>query len=267
MTLQGGGSRFFDGTVHLATADGTPPVLDGPVSMFAWVNFQGTGSAYVGGVGFTSSGSLIALRTDSGGNPVFEFGGTRTTNVVIGPDIWYGHGGRTYGSVGENFVNGRPAGTGVADSITETPARIRIGTRPRSGPSASWTGFIAHFAMWNDYLSDHEMFRLGALRESPLLVRPRNLVWYRSLEKDDLNDAGGSTGLGLSPTKNRLTINTGVVGGSPPPYITRPPLRSRRIAILSAGVSVGITDGEIAAAATSFDNRPFKPDTIFVPSS
>ena len=37
--------------------------------------------------------------------------------------------------------------------------------------------------------------------------------------------------------------------------------------VLSGRVaSVGISDGEMLAAATSFDNRPFKPDTIFVPS-
>ena len=42
--------------------------------------------------------------------------------------------------------------------------------------------------------------------------------------------------------------------------------RRGRVQLYHAGVSV-ISAGEIAAAATSFDNRPFKPDTIFVPSS
>ncbi len=42
----------------------------------------------------------------------------------------------------------------------------------------------------------------------------------------------------------------------------------KRAHLFHAGTAApAITDGEIAAAATSFDNRPFKPDTIFVPSS
>jgi len=119
----------------------------------------------------------------------------------------------------------------------------------------------------NISLNAFERDQLARWRYSALLVRAEHLVWYSSFRFPNVNfDPPELLPPQLRGNDRHLLFNvdnTYPSFGAHPPGIIYP--IPDRTAILSAGVSVGITDGEIAAAATSFDNRPRKPSTIFVP--
>jgi len=84
------------------------------------------------------------------------------------------------------YVDGVNEGTASGDTISQTPDRMRIGTRSRSTAVAHWDGMLAEFGIWNTALSPFEVKLLGPqYRWSPLKVRRQSLVWYESFRFPD----------------------------------------------------------------------------------
>jgi hypothetical protein len=77
-------------------------------------------------------------------------------------------------------------GTNGANKAVAGTNNIVVGSRDDAGGSA-WAGRIAHFAIWHAELDEQDIDRLVRWRLCPLLVRPRDLIYYRSLAFDDIN--------------------------------------------------------------------------------
>ncbi len=117
--------------------------------------------------------------------------------------------------------------------------------------SGSSTATLAESAIWNVALVDDEIEALAA-GVSPDQIRPHSLVFYLKQIRDaDVDQISGT----------KLTVNGTPAVVSHPPHITYP----AGFASITVPAVAGITVPEIVAAATSFDNRPRKPSTIFLP--
>ncbi len=273
--------RLFDNTVSDYLVSDTIPIQGGvgsttPHTFCAWIN---TGKADIEQVIcgfydkltsnqwstmlFNSNGTFRAHRRVGGGSATADTVATVTANT------WH-HTCAVMAAPAETraYLDNRSEGqstTNIADGNNLT--HIGIGQHRDTSPSRAFSGAIAELSIHNIALSFFERDQLARWRYSALLVRPEHLVWYRSFRFADLNfDPPDLLPPQLRQVKHLLfnEDNSYPAFGAHPPGIVYPDVIDA--AILSAGVSVGITDGELAAAATSFDNRPFKPDTIFVPS-
>ncbi|NIP55018.1 MAG: hypothetical protein GWN00_14850, partial [Aliifodinibius sp.] len=137
-------------------------------------------------MGVNVSGMQIRMRTaDSGGGTNIDTTTTYSTNT------W------TFAAVVQRTSTDRDVyintSSPVNDTTDITPAgadRISIGREGDSTPGDSWSGNIAHAAVWSTDLSDDEIRSL-AQGFSPLFVDPVNLVAYYPLLRTDKDWVGG----------------------------------------------------------------------------
>ncbi len=151
------------------------------------------------------------------------------------------------------FLNGGGEATNTTSSVPASINAFGVGARCTDSPSQFFDGRLAEFGVWNVALSDAEVVSLSR-GVAPSMIRPNSLVLYTQLHQaagDDYDAVGGLV----------LTDNGTVTGADHPGRIFYP----GRPSIITGPAVTAITDGEIAAAATSFDNRPRKPGTILVP--
>ena len=140
--------------------------------------------------------------------------------------------------------------TSTADREPSGVIDIVVGGRTDQSAGGSISS-MAESAIWNVALVDDEIEALAA-GVSPDQIRPHSLVFYLKQIRDaDVDQISGT----------KLTVNGTPVVVSHPPHITYP----AGFASITVPAVAGITVPEIVAAATSFDNRPRKPSTIFLP--
>lgn len=204
-------------------------------------------------------GSVRAHRRVGGGSAI-----ANTTTSLIANTWHHGCAVMTGINTADAFLDNRGDATDTTSFTDSNPLTvIGVGQHRDTSPSRPFDGDMAELGMWDIALNFFERDQLARWRYSPLMVRPEHLIWYRSFRFPDFNFDPLLPPAIQQPVG--ILTNSGSSFGAHPPGIIYP--IPERISVLSGGISVGITVGEIVAAATSFDNRPHKPATIFVPSS
>lgn len=264
--------RRFDGTTQHMFATGAE--VSAPFTMACWFNRDAASATdalcSICGPGQSVNERWSLLVPSSGELRGFVNDGASTTHDTTNTftDGTWNHACLIEASATSHrsVLNG-DIGNGSSDATNSIPVgttEINIAVRTQASAAQEFDGVVAEFAIWNVALNDPEVVQLSRWRWAPTMIRPEHLVWYRSLrfsdyDHDPTSETINSPLISMAPF---VSIGAPPVG-SHPPHIIYP--RPNLTWMLSAGVSAAITEGEIVAATTSFDNRPHKPDTIFVP--
>lgn len=204
-------------------------------------------------------GSVRAHRRVGGGSAI-----ANTTTSVIANTWHHGCAVMTGINTADAFLDNRGDATDTTSFTDSNPLTvIGVGQHRDTSPSRPFDGDMAELGMWDIALNFFERDQLARWRYSPLMVRPEHLIWYRSFRFPDFNfDPHDQLPPQLAGNDSHLLTNGGSSFGAHPPGIIYP--IPDRTAIL-APQAVAITVPEIVAAATSFDNKPIQPATIFAP--
>ncbi len=257
--------RLFDNVANTSLQSATTPFPGGstvgtvhPMTMSAWIKpVSAIVREQILGVYDISVNNQwhALLIQDTGTVQMFtrQGGGSgrADTTTIVTANVWQ-HACAVLNSTVDRraYLDNRGEGINTTDIASGSALdAVAVGEHRDSSPGRNFTGDIAELGIWNIALSFFERDQLARWRYSPLLVRREHLIWYRSFRFPDLNfDPPDLLPPQLRGNNRHLlfNVNAAPAFGAHPPGIVYP--IPDRTAILSAGVSVGITDGEIAAA-------------------
>ena len=195
----------------------SPPVTDVPLTMACWFNSTDLtlGQALINITDNSSTTNYFTMLAHGTltGDPVTALtrgGGVNQTamsSTGFSSGVWH-HACAVYASSSSQaaYIDGGSKGTNSGTSNPTGIDDLNIGRAGDSTPGAYMEGKIAEAAIWNVALTDAEVASLGA-GFSPLIVHPKNLIFYAPLIRDEDRDIIG--GLALAPTAGP-TIGTHV---------------------------------------------------------
>lgn len=180
---------------------GSAVVTAYPFTMACWfyVDSLATGRTLLcfGPSGATATTQRIGLNSTSVFAQSENAGTAESASTTVAPTtgVWAHAAGVFAGNTDRRaFLNGGSKGTNTV-SVTFSTAinRTVIAQRLRSGTySLGMDGRIAECAIWNEALSDDDVYSLSR-GYRPSLIRPENLVLYVPLIRDVLDLSDGKT--------------------------------------------------------------------------
>ena len=221
------GRLFNDAATEYLEVASTP-ITAVPLTMACWFNTDDLGISEVlmslADVGTTATWFSLSLEGAVAGDPIRAWaraaGGVAFGETSTGPAIntWHHACGVFRTNTDRSaFLDGGGEGNNTDDRTPASIDTFSIGRFGDGSPSAYFSGRVAECGLWDIALTNGEVFKLGPMRNSPTLVRPKHLIWYRSFRLPDFNyDLPHLRRAGRLDNRFRLTNNGSTFSAHPP---------------------------------------------------